>query len=69
MSTPFVVRDTFALADSLGLKVALLPPWYDVDTVAELERLRAELGASSENIARYTRSLLAEIGANGWKSR
>jgi rSAM/selenodomain-associated transferase 1 len=69
MSTSFVVRDTLALADSLGLKVALLPPWYDVDTVAELERLRAELGALSENTARYTRSLLAEIGANGWKSR
>jgi rSAM/selenodomain-associated transferase 1 len=69
MSTPFVVRDTLALANSLGLKVALLPSWYDVDTAAELERLRAELTASGEHTARHTQALLAEIGANGWMSR
>jgi uncharacterized protein len=69
MSTPFVVRDTLALADALGLKVTLLPPWYDVDTVAELERLRTELATASEQTAPRTRALLAEIGANGWKSR
>jgi rSAM/selenodomain-associated transferase 1 len=69
MSTPFVTRDTLALADTLGLQVALLPSWYDIDTAAELERLRAELGASSEDTARHTRALLAEIGANGWMSR
>jgi hypothetical protein len=69
MSTPFVMRDTLALADTLGLKAALLPPWYDVDAAAELERLRVELAASSEDTARHTRSLLAEIGASGWMSR
>jgi rSAM/selenodomain-associated transferase 1 len=69
MSTPFVVRDTLALADTLGLKVVLLPAWYDVDTAAELERLRAELTASGEHTAPHTRALLAELGANGWKSR
>ncbi|HET9221933.1 MAG TPA: TIGR04282 family arsenosugar biosynthesis glycosyltransferase [Roseiflexaceae bacterium] len=68
MSTPFVVRDTLALADSLGLKVALLPPWYDVDTAAELERLRAELAGADQHTAPHTRALLAEIGANGWMS-
>jgi uncharacterized protein len=69
MSTPFVVRDTLALADSLGLKVAMLPPWYDVDTAAELERLRAELAGAGEYTALHTRALLAEIGANRWMSR
>jgi rSAM/selenodomain-associated transferase 1 len=69
MSMPFVVRDTLALAEALGLKVALLPAWYDVDTAAELERLRAELAAASEQTAPHTRAVLAEIGANGWMSR
>jgi rSAM/selenodomain-associated transferase 1 len=60
MSTPFVVRDTLALADTMGLRVSLLPPWYDVDTAAELARLRAELGASAGCAARYTRAFLHE---------
>jgi uncharacterized protein len=59
MSTPYVVRDTLALAGQLGLKVALLPSWYDVDTVAELERLRAELRDAPPHAARYTRAFLA----------
>lgn len=58
MSTPYVVRDTLALAESLGLRVALLPAWYDVDTVAELERLRAELDELPTEAARYTRCFL-----------
>jgi uncharacterized protein len=58
MSTPFVVRDTLALAAELGLQVALLPTWYDVDTAAELARLRAELTHSAEPTARHTRSFL-----------
>lgn len=43
MSTPTVTRDTLALAAEGKLTCAQLPMWYDVDTVAELERLRAEL--------------------------
>jgi rSAM/selenodomain-associated transferase 1 len=66
MSTPFVVRDTLALADALGLKVALLPAWYDVDTAAELARLRAELAVSGEHTARRTRAFLTETGAAEW---
>src|SRR5262245_24753069 len=63
MSTPFVVRDTLALADTLGLRVALLPSWYDVDTAAELERLRRELAAPGEQTAHRTRAFLTETGA------
>jgi uncharacterized protein len=60
MSTPYVVRDTLALAEQLGLKVALLPTWYDVDTVAELDRLRTELRDAPAHIARHTRAFLRE---------
>jgi len=42
-STPRVMEQTVERAAALGLSVALLPPWYDVDTAADLERLRAEL--------------------------
>lgn len=58
MSTPHVVRDTLALAKQLGLKVGLLPTWYDVDTVAELDRLRAELRGAPPHVAPHTRVFL-----------
>jgi hypothetical protein len=58
MSTPYVVRDTLAVADELGLRTALLPPWYDVDTAVELDRLRAELLESAANIAVHSRGFL-----------
>lgn len=58
MSTPFVLRDTLAVAEELGLRVALLPGWYDVDTVDELHRLRAELAAAPAEIAPHTRAFL-----------
>jgi rSAM/selenodomain-associated transferase 1 len=60
MSTPFVVRDTIRLAEQLGLRVALLPKWYDVDTVAELARLRAELTLAPATVAPRTRSFIAD---------
>jgi uncharacterized protein len=60
MSTPFVVRDTLAVAEELGLKVALLPTWYDVDTVVELRRLRDEIAESSGQGAYHTRAFLAD---------
>jgi len=60
MSTPFVVRDTLALAAELGLHVALLPPWYDVDTAAELDRLHTEIAGSGDNVARHTRAFLMD---------
>jgi len=68
MSTPFVVRDTLALADALGMRVALLPTWYDVDTAAELERLRAELAGSRDGAARHTRAFLYHERHEGSKN-
>jgi rSAM/selenodomain-associated transferase 1 len=58
MSTPTVLQDTLAVAADLGLRAALLPPWYDVDTVADLRRLRddaAPLTATRQVLARLPR--------------
>lgn len=58
MSTPTVTRDTLALAQEQGLRVALLPEWYDVDTRDELARLERELPHAVNGWARYTREFL-----------
>ncbi len=59
MSTPSVLADTLALAAEMGLRVALLPEWYDVDTVDELARLRVEIASSTAQVAVHTRRFLA----------
>lgn len=58
MSTPHVTADTLALADAEGLRVKLLPAWYDVDDVEALERLSTELAAAPAHVAPHTRSFL-----------
>ncbi len=58
MSTPHVLADTLRIAQEENLRVALLPPWYDVDDQASLERLIAELRASAAGVAPHTRSAL-----------
>jgi rSAM/selenodomain-associated transferase 1 len=60
MSTPDVMRDTLARAAELGLRAALLPGWYDVDTAAELERLHTEIAGSAEQVASHTRAFLTD---------
>jgi rSAM/selenodomain-associated transferase 1 len=42
-STPAVLPETLRRAEAKGLQVARLPVWFDVDTPADLDRLRAEL--------------------------
>ena len=42
-STPLAYEQTARNAERLGLRVLELPHWYDVDTPADLARLRAEL--------------------------
>src|SRR5687767_1484444 len=60
MSTPHVLDDTLALAESTGLSVSLLPPWYDVDTIADLYRLDEEIThLSKHGRAAATREWLA----------
>ncbi len=59
MSTPHVSVDTLALAVEEGLRVALLPSWYDVDDAESLTRLKAELITAPPDIARHTRAFLS----------
>jgi rSAM/selenodomain-associated transferase 1 len=62
MSTASVLADTLALAAEMGLLVGLLPVWYDVDTVDDLSRLRAELSTTDARVAQHTRAFLPSIG-------
>jgi uncharacterized protein len=60
MSTPRVAADTLALAQELGLKVALLPVWYDVDDARSLRRLLVELEGGPPELAAHTRHLVGD---------
>ena len=52
-------RATLERARALGLSVRLLPSWFDVDTTADLARLRAELAgrAQPRRTAEFVRAL------------
>ena len=58
MSTPRVLEDTLALAEAEGLRVRLLPTWYDIDDAAGLTRLQGDLGSVSPGVALATRHTL-----------
>lgn len=58
MSTPTVLADTLAVAAAAGLAVALLPPWHDVDTAADLARLVDALRQAPPAVAPHTRAFL-----------
>jgi rSAM/selenodomain-associated transferase 1 len=60
-STSVVFAETLERADELGLRVLRLPEWYDVDTDAELCRLRDELTTLPPSAAPATRAALAEL--------
>jgi rSAM/selenodomain-associated transferase 1 len=57
-STSTVLGRTLERAQRLGLRVACLPTWFDVDTGADLERLRVELEAAPGAGPRHTRAFL-----------
>lgn len=61
MSTGQVLEDTLALAAEEGLRVTLLPSWYDVDTPEDLARARADLSRIDGN-AHHTRRFLVMHG-------
>jgi rSAM/selenodomain-associated transferase 1 len=64
MSTPNVAADTLALAAAEGLRVKLLPAWYDVDNATALTRLAAELPRLPSGAAPRTRACLATLPAD-----
>lgn len=67
-STADVLAQTCRKAADAALKVALLPPWYDVDTVEDLRFLRGHLAAlhaaGHDHDAPHTAKVLAEWDAS-----
>lgn len=62
-STPEVLEKSIERTAELGLDWYLLPEWYDVDTPADLARLKVELLnlPAPNRIARHTREFLAQL--------
>ena len=54
-STSQVLSQTLSKASILGLQVALLPVWYDIDTWEDFVRLEAELEHLPPDRLKYTR--------------
>ncbi len=60
-STATVFEETVNRATRNGLQVKILPGWYDLDTIVDLGRFRAELSSSDGRAAPHTRQALALI--------
>ncbi len=58
-STASVLHDTLVRAQAAGLATVCLTPWFDVDTPADLERLRTTLAGRSSGVADHTARFLA----------
>lgn len=61
MSTSKVARETLGLAEQEGLRMAQLPPWYDVDNGDTLKHLYSDLRSLSQDRAQHTRGFLDEL--------
>ncbi len=57
-STDAVYAQTAARAAASGLTLATLPPWYDIDTMADLRRCARDLAAYPDHPATATRAFL-----------
>ena len=53
MSTPTVLADTLAIAESLGAAVTLAPEWFDVDVPDDLVRLADSLAGAATRTAAF----------------
>ena len=62
-STPKVLSQTLTKIKELGLEADLLPPWFDVDTAADIERIRSELAKLPPDLLVHTRRFLADFAA------
>lgn len=63
-STERVLEETLERAREIDLEAVLLPEWYDVDSVAEFERLKREIldgpasGGRNGSVASHTRDFI-----------
>jgi hypothetical protein len=59
-STNRALAETEKRANEAGVKIVLLPEWYDVDTPEDLARLRRDL-ENDQSLAPHTRRLLKSL--------
>ncbi len=52
--------ETIRRAEAMGVNVATLPLWFDVDIPDDLERLKASLKSAEGDVARHTRGFFKE---------
>jgi rSAM/selenodomain-associated transferase 1 len=64
-STDRVTAQTLTKAQTMGLTVAELPSWYDIDRAVDFDRLCSELPALPDDALLHTRRLLAELQQAG----
>jgi uncharacterized protein len=60
MSTPYVLEQTLERIERLGLQLELLPENFDIDTAADLKKLRALLELDQSIPASHTRGWFAD---------
>lgn len=60
-STDAVYAQTIAKIEASGLSLATIPPWYDIDGVADLRRCMDDLAAHPDHPATATRAFLATM--------
>ena len=58
-STSDVLAETVRRATRLGLSIAYLPTWYDIDTPADLTRLQAAITQPHTHALHHTRAFFA----------
>ena len=62
-STPDVLAETVRRAERLGLRLAYLPTWRDIDTPDDLARLQAALQQPHTRALRHTRAFFASYAS------
>lgn len=64
-STALVAQQTYAVAAAVGLPMARVPIWYDIDTVADLQRLYHDLCFAQGSVAPRTLAQLDVLARDG----
>jgi rSAM/selenodomain-associated transferase 1 len=64
-STALVAQQTYAAAAAAGLSMARVPPWYDIDTMADLQRLYRDLRSIRRGAAPRTLAQLDALARDG----